>query len=277
MIDIVKLLNGNIGIYDTTSGDFIRSLSPDIVEIACNANGVVKVKQDNASVEYFDPAEVANTQVLPAAAVPFTGDCAALASLFATDFFFVVSGGGGGTVFEGYYPSGTFQDFLTIKPFLVAPSYPNDGFYGGIRRIKYECFVEDFRVRQISATTGTGIVGIYKYDNSANVWNKVVSETGLDLTSTATQVFTHATPVKLEPGIYAFGWHVSNSAQMLSIDAAAVDNIFGVGSNLANTSNNTPTLFSFSKVYDGTLPNQVAVFSLVTTSNFNPYTSHQIQ
>jgi hypothetical protein len=95
MIDIVKLANGNVAIYDSTSGDFINSLSPDIVEIECNVNGSVKVIQDNGSVEYIDPAQVANTEVVPAAAIPFTGDCADLAALLSSDFFFVVSGGGG--------------------------------------------------------------------------------------------------------------------------------------------------------------------------------------
>jgi len=97
MIDIVKLANGNVAIYDSTSGDFINSLSPDIVEIECNVNGSVKVVQDNGSVEYIDPATVQNTEVVPAAAIPFTGDCADLAQLLSTDFFFVVSGGGGGS------------------------------------------------------------------------------------------------------------------------------------------------------------------------------------
>jgi hypothetical protein len=94
MIDIVKLANGNVAIYDSTSGDFINSLSPDIVEIECNVNGSVKVVQDNGSVEYIDPAQVANTEVVPAAAIPFTGTCADLAQLLSNDFFFVVSGGG---------------------------------------------------------------------------------------------------------------------------------------------------------------------------------------
>jgi hypothetical protein len=95
MIDIVKLANGNVAIYDSTSGDFINSLSPDIVEIECNVNGSVKVVQDNGSVEYIDPAQVANTEVVPAASIPFTGNCADLAALLSSDFFFVVSGGGG--------------------------------------------------------------------------------------------------------------------------------------------------------------------------------------
>jgi hypothetical protein len=95
MIDIVKLTNGNVALYDTTSGDFLSSLSPDIVEIQCNINGTVKVIQDNGNVEYFDPANISNTQVLPAAAIAFSGNCADLALLLSTDFFFVVSGGGG--------------------------------------------------------------------------------------------------------------------------------------------------------------------------------------
>jgi hypothetical protein len=95
MIDIVKLANGNVAIYDSTSGDFINSLSPDIVEIECNVNGSVKVVQDNGSVEYIDPATVQNTEVVPAAPIAFSGDCADLAQLLSTDFFFVVSGGGG--------------------------------------------------------------------------------------------------------------------------------------------------------------------------------------
>jgi hypothetical protein len=94
MIDIVKLANGNVAIYDSTSGDFINSLSPDIVEIECNVNGSVKIIQDNGSVEYIDPATVANTEVVPAAPIAFTGTCADLAQLLSTDFFFVVSGGG---------------------------------------------------------------------------------------------------------------------------------------------------------------------------------------
>jgi hypothetical protein len=97
MIDIVKLANGNVAIYDNVSGDFINSLSPDIVEIECNVNGSVKVVQDNGSVEYIDPTNVANTEVVPAAAIPFSGTCADLAALLSSDFFFVVSGGSGPT------------------------------------------------------------------------------------------------------------------------------------------------------------------------------------
>jgi hypothetical protein len=113
MIDIVKLLNGNVAIYDSLTSEFIKSLSPDIVEITCNPNNVVKVKQDNGSVEYFPVSNVSSTQVLPNAAIIFNGNCEDLSELLSTDFFFVVSGGGGGddlaTVLSVGNSAGTFD------------------------------------------------------------------------------------------------------------------------------------------------------------------------
>jgi hypothetical protein len=88
MINIVKLLNGNVAIYDNTSGDFLFSLSPAIIEMHCDVNGNLRVVQNNDNFEFFDPSLVANTQVLPAAAIAFSGSCADLADILATDFFF---------------------------------------------------------------------------------------------------------------------------------------------------------------------------------------------
>jgi hypothetical protein len=88
MINIVKLLNGNVAIYDNTSGDFLFSLSPAIIEMHCDTNSNLRVVQNNDNFEFFDPNLVANTQVLPAAAIPFSGSCADLADILATDFFF---------------------------------------------------------------------------------------------------------------------------------------------------------------------------------------------
>ena len=114
MINIVKLANGNVAIYNDTTSDFISMLSPDIVEIECNTNGTVKVIQDNGNVEYFDPAMVANTQVLPAAPIAFSGSCGDLALLLSTDFFFVVSGGGGSlaTLSDVSLSSPSYGDYL---------------------------------------------------------------------------------------------------------------------------------------------------------------------
>jgi hypothetical protein len=82
MININKLSNGNIAVYDAISGDLLRALSSDIVEIECNQNGNVKVIQDNGNVEYFDPANIDLIN-----GVSFTGDCEALAVILATDIF----------------------------------------------------------------------------------------------------------------------------------------------------------------------------------------------
>lgn len=92
MINIVKLLNGNVAIYDNSSGDFLYSLSPVIIEMQCSINGTVRVVQNNDNFEFFQPAQVANIQVLPAAAIPFTGTCADLADILAADFFFELVG-----------------------------------------------------------------------------------------------------------------------------------------------------------------------------------------
>jgi hypothetical protein len=114
MINIVKLANGNVAIYNDTTSDFISMLSPDIVEIECNTNGTVKVIQDNGNVEYFDPAMVANTEVVPAAPIAFSGSCGDLALLLSTDFFFVVSGGGGSlaTLSDVSLSSPSYGDYL---------------------------------------------------------------------------------------------------------------------------------------------------------------------
>jgi len=95
LINIVKQTNGNVFIYNANTGDYVKSLTAEYVELICNDNGIVKLVQE-AGAEYFDPALVKNTQVLPAAAVPFTGNCADLSQLLATDFFFELAGSGGG-------------------------------------------------------------------------------------------------------------------------------------------------------------------------------------
>lgn len=97
-ISIVKELNGNVFIYNNDTGDFVKSLSSDIIKIECNENGIVKIIMDNGSVEYFDPAMIVDTQILPASAIPFVGDCTDLSQLLATDFFFELTGGGGGSI-----------------------------------------------------------------------------------------------------------------------------------------------------------------------------------
>lgn len=205
MIDIVKLLNGNIGIYDTTSGDFIRSLSPDIVEIACNANGVVKVKQDNASVEYFDPAEVANTQVLPAAAVAFTGDCADLSELLATDFFFVASGGGGGDAV--FYNKNVLQNISTTlsADSVIQLLSGNNILYFSF--VVLEKITFSSAAMELSANTSTSVFGLYGSNTTGGIGTKIFNSLPIVGGGNVTNTFTPATPITLDKGLYYLALH----------------------------------------------------------------------
>ncbi len=94
-IDIVKLTNGNVIIQENSTGNYVKSLSAEYVELICNDNGIVKLVQE-VGAEYFDPAFVVNTQVLPAAAIPFSGTCSDLSFILAADFFFELGSSGGG-------------------------------------------------------------------------------------------------------------------------------------------------------------------------------------
>jgi hypothetical protein len=96
LIDIVKIsTSGQVAIYNAATGDFVTSYSPDNVKITTQTTtDTVKVTFDNNDAVYFNIDLVDNTQVQPAAAVPFVGNVYDLAELLATDFFFEVGGGG---------------------------------------------------------------------------------------------------------------------------------------------------------------------------------------
>lgn len=94
-IQIVKQTNGNVFIFNANTGDYVKSLTAEYVELICNDNGIVKLVQE-AGAEYFDPSLVKETQVLPAAPIVFTGNCLDLSQLLATDFFFELGSSGGG-------------------------------------------------------------------------------------------------------------------------------------------------------------------------------------
>jgi len=96
LIDIVKIsTSGQVAIYNAATGEFVTSYSPDNVKITTQTTtDTVKVTFDNNDAVYFNIDLVDNTQVQPAAAVPFVGNVYDLAELLATDFFFEVGGGG---------------------------------------------------------------------------------------------------------------------------------------------------------------------------------------
>jgi hypothetical protein len=96
-MEIIRLENGNVELRD--GGVFLWSmpqLPTEIRPIDKETRDHVKLFQNDGRVEYLYVDEITETQVLPDAAVPFSGSVADLASLMSSDFFFeVVSGGGG--------------------------------------------------------------------------------------------------------------------------------------------------------------------------------------
>lgn len=94
-IYIVKQLNGNVFVYNAITKDYVKSLTAEYTELICNDNGIVKLVQEKGA-EYFDPKLVTSTQIVPAAAIPFSGNCSDLSQLLATDFFFELGSSGGG-------------------------------------------------------------------------------------------------------------------------------------------------------------------------------------
>jgi hypothetical protein len=92
-IKIVKQTNGNVFIFNANTGDYVKSLTAEYVELICNDNGIVKLVQE-AGAEYFDPALVVSTQVLPAGQIAFNGTCLDLSQLLGTDFFFELTSSG---------------------------------------------------------------------------------------------------------------------------------------------------------------------------------------
>jgi hypothetical protein len=257
-IDIVKLENGNVAFYDDGTGDFIKSLSADVVEIECNPNGSVKIMQDNNSVEYLYPANVNSTQVLPAAAIPFTGTCADLAELLSTDFFFEVGGGG----LDGIYPSGAWVNFL---PNYAAPSTftASANLIGGV--VTYIKTEVSFNLVRASVTTpvaagNTGVIGIYRY-TSGNNFELVSQANGtLDLSVAAVQQLAFASGITLTEGVYAFVTHLSAATPMQHIIAAATQNVFGFPQTMVTASHSA--FFVHSAAYTGILPATITVATL---------------
>jgi len=92
-MNIVKTLSGNVHLTDA---------SGNILKVLINVNSIEKKSENEIIVKYgFNQwtgiivDKVQNTQVEPAAAIPFSGDANDLITLLSSDFFFELSGGGG--------------------------------------------------------------------------------------------------------------------------------------------------------------------------------------
>ena len=100
---LVKLETGGVQLIND-DGKLIRSFpSTAYLEVSDN---LVAVNMEGHKANLF-PTNITETQVLPAAAVPFNGDAYALGLLLSTSFFDDASaagGGGGGQIISGNTP-----------------------------------------------------------------------------------------------------------------------------------------------------------------------------
>lgn len=93
-MNIIKTASGNVHLTDN-SGNVIKALvNVNSLEIKGDNEIIVKYGFNQWAGIIVD--KVQNTQVEPAAAIPFSGDANDLITLLSADFFFELSGGGGG-------------------------------------------------------------------------------------------------------------------------------------------------------------------------------------
>lgn len=93
-MNIIKTASGNVHLTDN-SGNVIKALvNVNSLEIKGDNEIIVKYGFNQWAGIIVD--KVQNTQVEPAAAIPFSGDANDLITLLSADFFFELSGGGSG-------------------------------------------------------------------------------------------------------------------------------------------------------------------------------------
>lgn len=256
-INIVKLENGNVALYDNGTGDFLRSLSADYVELECNVNGNVKLIQNNGNVEFFTPALVANTQVLPAAAVPFAGTCADLAELLATDFFFELTGGG--VEYQYNKDAAIWQSFTETTPIPV--SYSNaiapNLLLGFPIVIKEDCTIERLKIKTTVNRVGNSVWGLYDaVDGLPN--SLLFQSTALDNNVVGVQTYTLGTTYKVKTGLYYVVYN-SNSVAGHALSCSPTSSIINcIGGDVSDVPS---ALLGRAYTYTGTLP---ATFGTVT-------------
>jgi hypothetical protein len=264
--NIVKLENGNIALYDSTTTDFIKALSPDYVEIECNVNGVVKLIQDNGNVEYFVPADVDNTQILPAAAIPFTGSCADLAELLATDFFFEVSGGGV-TQYSPANAAAQYQSLLQCHTFTVATIAAGVNFLRGYYITPENDVNFSELITSISAgVAGNSIFGIYSVKDDGYPDELLYNTTVFNNLTTGGQINIQSGTLKA--GTYFVAQSSSSAATFRAFAAQFYLNTANYFGQTDGASLHTG--ISVNYVYDGTLPAVFPAGGTKTTASL-PY------
>lgn len=171
------------------------------------------------------------------------------------------------------YPSGSYVDFLPNYTSQTSGGFGANIFFGAIVRVYSNIQIEESFARVASASSGAGLLGIYKYNNLTTDWELVVNTGALDLSLVGTQFLSYA-PVSLDPGIYAMGWILENATTMDRAQLTSQELIFGRST--LNISTGYKNIMQFNYAYDGTLPIVAPSPSVTSSSVAVPLTYHKI-
>jgi len=163
---IVKELTGEVSINSTTGGNTIKQMDVDACLFFSNrrkAGGVYIV--DSLGGEFWlDVSLVDSTQILPSAAVDFTGTPRDLYELLEASFFYNVvnppSGGGGGGVIEsnillqGSNYTITTSDYIIVATTAITLTLPLSPSVGQVYKI-----YANANTVQIDANVGQQLIG----------------------------------------------------------------------------------------------------------------------
>jgi len=261
---IIKKENGNVLLTDGSGNTVKRFPEGAVIELENNGRGeFVRIAYGHQNKHDIYPSTITATQIEPDAEVAFSGTAQDLLNLLSTSFFFEVVNGG-----NFIYPSNYYLDFLPVFSNNNGRPYSQDNFFGTIVRINAEVELEDSFLEVTATAVGSGIAGLYKYNEDTGDWDLAINIGIFDLSITGTQYLAY-TPTKVEAGIYCYGWIISVGASLRSVAVNQQELIFGrpAMSNYLNR-------MTFAKVYDGTLPTTTTA-TIQASATANPLIYHK--
>jgi hypothetical protein len=271
---IIKQLNGNVHITDNL-GNIERVMNNQPTILWVNDNNNLHIVQQNDRYENIDVADIAATQILPAAEIPFAGTVNDLLTMLSANFFFELVNGD--TITDGY-PASSYQGFvnsnsLANNNFVIVP----DKIEGMVIDIKYPCTLEASRIRITAAVAGAAVAGIYKYDLVNDIWNlyaQVDSGGAFNLGSATTQESAYPSQVVFEPGIYANVIHGNSAATIYSLARGSASTYFGFLATIGTTSERGYVFLD--AAYTGTLPTTAAFSVQYRSGGLYPFIEHKV-
>lgn len=265
---IVKLENGSVLLKD---GDNVVKRFPEYAVLELSQEGeAVRLAYGHQNKHDIYASTITHTQIEPNAEVAFSGTAQDLLNLLANSFFFEVSGGGSGA----FYPSGEYVDFLPTYTAQGTVSFNANQYYGMIVEVLDDIKIDESFARVAVASSGLGLIGLYKYDINLKSWTLAASVGNLDLTIVGSQFLSYGSDISLSAGIYATGFILQNATTMDRAQLISQKLIFGRAS--LNTSSQYKNLMTFNHTWDGTLPTNPAGVSVFASANNVPLTYHKI-